>query len=117
GVQLLRTAIAQVSNTLEEAATASGAGFGVVFRRVTLPLIAPMLVSVFLLTFAATLKDVSTIVLIAAPGLRTMSLLMFDFTLSGQLEAASVVGVIIAVLCLCVTALSFKLRANIGIRD
>ena len=117
GVQLLRSAIAQVSSTLEEAATAAGAGFGVVFRRVTLPLIAPMLVSVFLLTFAATLKDVSTIVLIAAPGVRTMSLLMFDFTLSGQLEAASVVGVIIAVLCLCVTAISFKLRANFGIRS
>lgn len=117
GVQLLRSAIAQVSSTLEEAATASGAGFGIVFRRVTLPLIAPMVVSVFLLTFAATLKDVSTIVLIAAPGIRTMSLLMFDFTLSGQLEAASVIGVVIAALCLGMTAIAFKLRARIGLES
>jgi iron(III) transport system permease protein len=117
GVQLLRGSIAQVSGQLEEAAIMSGAGFMMIFRRVTLPLIAPMLVSVFLLIFAATLKDVSTTVLIAAPGIRTMSLLMFDFTLSGQLESASVVGVIIAVLCLIVTAISFKLGNTIGIRS
>lgn len=117
GVQLLRGAIAQVSGQLEEAATMSGAGFAMIFRRVTLPLITPMLISVFLLVFAATLKDVSTLVLIAAPGIRTMSLLMFDFTLSGELESASVVGVIIALLCLCVTAISFRLGDRIGIRS
>lgn len=117
GVQLLRGSIAQVSGQLEEAASISGAGFAMIFRRVTLPLITPMLVSVFLLVFAATLKDVSTLVLIAAPGLRTMSLLMFDFTLSGQLESAAVVGVIIALLCLGVTAISFRLGDRIGIRS
>ena len=77
----------------------------------------PMLISVFLLVFAATLKDISTTVLIAAPGVRTMSLLMFDFTLSGQLESASVIGVVIAVLCLIVTAISFRLGGRIGIRS
>jgi iron(III) transport system permease protein len=117
GVQLLRTSIAQISNQLEEAAMICGASFGTVFRRVTLPLVMPMLISVFLLVFAATLKDISTIVLIAAPGIRTMSLLMFDLTLSGQLEAAAVVGVVIAVLCLIVTALSFRLGGRMGIRS
>jgi iron(III) transport system permease protein len=116
GVQLLRTSIAQISNQLEEAAMVCGARFGAVFWRVTLPLAAPMIVSVFLLIFAATLKDISTTVLVAAPGIRTMSLLMFDFTLSGQLEAASVIGVVIAVVCLIVTAISFKLGSAIGIR-
>jgi iron(III) transport system permease protein len=117
GVQMLRTAIAQISKQLEEAAMMSGAGFVTIFWRVTLPLVAPALVSVFLLVFAATLKDISTIVLIAAPGIRTMSLLMFDFTLSGQLEAAAVIGVVIAVLCLVVTAISFKFGNTIGIRQ
>src|SRR6185312_15469402 len=110
GVQLLRTAIAQISAQLEEAAMMCGA-------RVTLPLVMPMLTSVFLLVFAATLKDISTTVLIAAPGIRTMSLLMFDFTLSGQLESASVIGVVIAALCLIVTAISFRLGGRIGIRS
>ena len=117
GVQLLRTAIAQISAQLEEAAMMSGASFTMIFCRITLPLVMPMLISVFLLVFAATLKDISTTVLIAAPGIRTMSLLMFDFTLSGQLESASVIGVVIAVLCLIVTAISFRLGGRIGIRS
>jgi iron(III) transport system permease protein len=117
GVQLLRTAIAQISAQLEESAMMCGAGFATIFRRITLPLVMPMLISVFLLVFAATLKDISTTVLIAAPGVRTMSLLMFDFTLSGQLEAASVIGVVIAVLCLIVTAISFRLGGQMGIRS
>jgi ABC-type Fe3+ transport system permease subunit len=93
-----------------------GAGFLLIFRRVTLPLIAPAVASVFLLVFASTLRDVSTVVLIATPGTRTMSLLMFDFTLSGQLESAAVVGVIIALLCLVVTAGSFRIGDKVGIQ-
>jgi iron(III) transport system permease protein len=116
-VQLLRTAIAQISALLEDAAVMCGGSFTTIFCRVTLPLIMPMLISVFLLVFAATLKDISTTVLIAAPGIRTMSLLMFDFTLSGQLESASVIGVVIAALCLIVTAISFRLGGRSGIRS
>ena len=116
GVQLLRGSIAQVSGQLEEAAVMCGAGFALIFRRVTLPLIAPMLASVFLLVFASTLRDVSTVALIATPGTRTLALLMFDFTLSGQLEPATVVGVIIAVVCILVTAASFQIRAQVGIQ-
>lgn len=116
GVQLLRGSIAQVSGQLEEAAVMCGAGFGMIFRRVTLPLVAPMLACVFLLVFASVLRDVSTVVLIATPGTRTMALLMFDFTLSGQLESAAVVGVIIAVVCIVVTAASFKIGNRIGIQ-
>jgi len=116
GVQLLRGSIAQVSGQLEEAAVMCGAGFALIFRRITLPLIAPMLASVFLLVFASTLRDVSTVALIATPGTRTLALLMFDFTLSGQFEPATVVGVIIAVVCIVVTVAAFKARAQVGIQ-
>jgi len=71
---------------------------------------------VFLLIFASTLRDVSTVVLIATPGTRTMALLMFDFTVSGQLESATVVGVIIALICIVVTGASFRVRSAVGIR-
>ncbi len=115
GVQMIRTAIAQTSHELEEAAKMSGAGFLQTFRRVTLPLIAPTLVSVFLLVFASTVRDISTVVLIAAPGTRTLSLLMFDFASSGRFESAAVVGVIIAVIALGVTAIAFRLGHRNGI--
>ena len=117
GVQLLRSSIAQVSGELEEAAIMSGAGFVMILRRVTLPLIAPMLASVFLLIFASTMRDVSTVVLIAAPGTRTMSLLMFDFALTGQMESAAVVGVLIALICMLVTAASLAIGRKVAIQS
>jgi iron(III) transport system permease protein len=115
GVQLLRNALAQVSAELEEAAIMSGARFGAIFRRITLPLVTPMVVSVFLLVFAGAVRDIGTIVLLAAPGTRSLSLLMFDFAASGHLEAATVVGVMIAVLCLVTTAIAFRLGARTGL--
>jgi iron(III) transport system permease protein len=116
GVQLLRTSLGQVSGQLEEAATMAGAGFLYTFRRVTLPLIAPMLVSVFLLVFAGTIRDISTIVLIATPGMRTLSLLMFDFAAAGRFESAAVLGIIIAAISLVMTALAFKLGDRFGVK-
>jgi len=114
GVQLMRNALAQVSSELEEAALMSGARFTTIFRRITVPLVIPMVVSVFLLTFAGAVRDIGTIVLLAAPGTRTLSLLMFDFAGSQHLEAAAVVGVLIAFLCLVMTAAAFWLGRRTG---
>jgi iron(III) transport system permease protein len=115
GVQLIRASLAQVSGQLEEAAEVSGAGFLRIFIRVTLPLIAPTLVAVFLLTFAATIRDISTIVLIAAPGLRTLSLVMFDYAASGRFEAGAVLGVIVAAISLVMTVIAFRFGMKVGI--
>ncbi len=114
GVQLLRGALGQVSGQLEEAARMSGAGFASIFRRVTLPLIMPMLVSVFLLIFAGTIRDISTVVLIATPGLRTLSLLMFDFAAAGRFESASVVGILIALISLVITMIAYRIGNRLG---
>jgi ABC-type Fe3+ transport system permease subunit len=59
GVQLMRNGLAQVSVELEEAAIMSGVGFAVMFRRITLPLVMPMIVSVFLLVFAGAARDIA----------------------------------------------------------
>jgi len=109
GVQMLRTSIGQVSQDIEEAAAMSGAGFPLIFRRITLPLIAPMCVAIFLLVFMATLTDISTVVLLASPGSRTLSLLMFQFSTSSRPESAAVVGIIIATLSLFITSIAFRI--------
>jgi iron(III) transport system permease protein len=117
GVQMLRTAVGQISAQLEEAATMAGAEFGMVFRRITLPLVAPMLASVFLLVFAATLRDIGTVVLIATPGTQTMALLMFEYAITGQLESSAVIGVIVAIVCTTITAISLRISSAVGVRD
>ncbi len=115
GVQMLKTALYQVSNELEEAAFMSGAGFATTFRRVTLPLIAPMCVSVFVLSFIGTLRDVSTTILLATPGTRTLSLLMFEYATASRFEAAAVIGIIIAVISFIVMWLAMRLGLKMGI--
>jgi iron(III) transport system permease protein len=97
GTQMLRSSIEQVSGELEEAATVSGSSFVSTFRRITLPLIAPMLVSVFMVVVMATMRDISTVVLLAQPGTRTLPLLMFSYANAGRYESAAVIGVIMAI--------------------
>jgi iron(III) transport system permease protein len=107
GVQMIRTAIAQTSVELEEAGKMAGGQFHHIFLRISLPLVSPTLISVFLLVFASTIRDISTVVLIAAPGTRTLSLLMFDFAGAGRFEQAAVVGVVISLIALGITAVVF----------
>ncbi len=102
---------------MEEAAVMAGAGFLTTFFRITLPLIAPMLVSVFLLVFMATLRDISTIVLLASPGTRTLSLLMFEFATAGRFESAAVIGVLIALISLAFTSIAFRIGGKLGIES
>src|SRR5262249_23525689 len=108
----LRTAIAQVAVDLEEAAAVSGARFVRFFYNVTLPLIKPMVVSVFLLVFAATVRDISTVLLLATPGTQTLSLLMFNFAVASKYESAAVLGVMIAAFSLVMTWIVMRLSGG-----
>jgi iron(III) transport system permease protein len=114
GVQMIRSALFQVPPDMEESAAIAGARFPRVFFKIVLPMIAPMLLAVFLLIFVATLRDISTIVLLAGPGTRTLSLLMFEFAQSGRFESAAVIGVIVAMLSLAIIAIAFKFNLKFG---
>lgn len=117
GVQMLRTSLHQVSPELEEAAVVAGSRFLTTFFRITLPLMMPMLVSVFLLVFMATLRDISTIVLLASAGTRTLSLLMFEYATAGRFESAAVIGVLIALISLLFTSIAFRIGGKLGIES
>lgn len=109
GTHMIQTSIQQISGELEEAARSSGARTHQVIRRITLPLVAPMCVSVFVLVFMSAVRDISSTVLLATPGTRTLSLLMFEFAVGHRLESAAVLGVIIAGLALAITMLAMRL--------
>lgn len=105
GVQMLKTAFGQISEEMEEASWVSGASWMATFRRVLLPLVAPMLVNIFIWIFMSTLRDISTTILLASPSARPLSILMLEFASGGNLEAAVVVGTIISALALTVAIL------------
>jgi len=114
GVSMLRASFAQANRDLVDAARLAGAGGAQIFRRIVLPLHMPALAVVFLLIFTLVLRDVSTIVLVAPPGVQTLSLLTFKYSLVGDFETASVIGAVVAMLSLAVSIIAFRLARRVG---
>lgn len=106
---LFEASISQISRELEESSLVSGADQVETIRRITAPLIAPMVATVFVLSFMLAIKDISTTVLVATPGTQTLPLLMFGFALSGRLEHASVVGVVTVFIAMVMAFLATRL--------
>jgi iron(III) transport system permease protein len=114
GVQMLKTSFGQIAAELEQASRVCGAGWLTTYRRVMMPLVAPMLVSIFILVFITVLRDISTSVLLAGANTRPLSLLMLEFARGGNLESAAVVGVILAAIAIAVALVARKLGLRLG---
>ncbi len=106
---MFEASISQISRELEESSLMSGADQFETVRRITAPLIAPMVATVFVLSFMSAIKDISTTVLVATPGTQTLPLLMFGYAISGRLEVASVVGVITVLIAMIMAFLATRI--------
>jgi iron(III) transport system permease protein len=94
GVHMMKTSIRQIAVELEHASRVCGAGPVRTFFAIVLPLIRPMLVSIFVIVFISGLRDISTIIFLAGARSQTLSLLMMQLATSSNLEASAVIGVI-----------------------
>ncbi len=115
GVQMARAAFGQVGLELEEAARVSGASWLATYRRVMLPLVAPMLVSIFIIVFMAAVRAIDSVILIGSSTTRPLSLLMMEYSLAGNMESAAIVGIILSVLALALGLVSR--RFGVGLSD
>lgn len=75
---IVRSRLQDFNYSLEEAALDLGAKPFTVFTRITLPIIAPALVSGWLLSFALSLDDVVIASFLSGPGSTTLPLLIFS---------------------------------------
>jgi iron(III) transport system permease protein len=105
---MFEASISQISPELEEASIMSGAAALETARRITVPLIAPMVASVFVISFMTAMKDISATVLVATPGAQTLPLLMFGYAMGGRLEDASVIGVITVLIAIVMAVLATR---------
>ena len=116
GVHLLRTGIMQVSKELEEAAQITGARWWYVQFKIVRPILMPMLLGVGLITFIATLNEVSGVILLADIQTKTLSLLTLDFLIGagGSRESAAVITIVIMFLAIgaVVVGRRFGLKLN-----
>jgi putrescine transport system permease protein len=75
---IIQARLAGFDESLEEAALDLGAGPAQVFRRITLPLIAPALMSGWLLSFTLSWDDVVISQFVAGPGSSTLPMVIFS---------------------------------------
>jgi iron(III) transport system permease protein len=99
-VQLIKSNMVQVGYELEEASFVAGGSWLTTFRRIVLPILGPVLISVALLTFNSAARNIANIVMIVTADNRPLSLLQIDYMADGQYERAAIVGVIIVLLTL-----------------
>jgi iron(III) transport system permease protein len=113
---MFEASTSQISRELEEASLMSGANNFETVSRITVPIILPMIASVFIISLMTSIKDISATVLVATPGSETLPLLMFGYTISGRLEAASVVGVITVLIALVMALLVIRIGEQSSMR-
>ena len=115
GVNVMKAGISQIGLELEEAAHMSGADWWELYRRVLLPLLSPTAVTVAMFVFVGCVKDISTMILLATPTTRPLSLLVLDYSSNGSIENGAVVGVIAATMATGVAIIGRRLAVRSGI--
>jgi iron(III) transport system permease protein len=115
GTQLVKAALLQLGNELEEASWVAGGAWWYTYWRVILPLLKPCLLTVAIIAFVNTARNIGTIVLLSTSATRPLSLLQLDFLVDGRYESAAVVGMLIVVLTLGVTLVARALGLSLGI--
>ncbi|HEV8014489.1 MAG TPA: ABC transporter permease subunit [Stellaceae bacterium] len=98
GVQIIKAAILQLSPELEEAAQAAGASWLATMRTIVVPMIAPAAAVVGILEFVAATRGISTTVLLSSHATQTLAVFQLKFIEAGDLETASVVGIVVLAL-------------------
>lgn len=114
GVHMMKTAFIQTAEELEQVARVCGAGWLLTYRRILLPLTSPMLVSIFAIVFMAAVRDIGTIILLGSGPTQPLSLLMLAYSMAGQMQAASIVGVVLSLFGLGVALISRRFGFRLG---
>ena len=113
--QITKANILQMGPDLEDASTVSGAGFFRTMRTIVLPLLAPVLVLVWVLEFVGSAGNAVIPAILATPDTRPLSLLQLEHVQSGWQEKAAVVGVILLFMTVGVAIVARMVGFRVGL--
>ncbi|MBP1154063.1 MULTISPECIES: iron ABC transporter permease [unclassified Paenibacillus] len=116
GVQLIKSNMVQLGSELEEASSISGGSWLYTFRRIIMPILAPVLLSVGTLTFISASRNVANIAMIVTGENRPIAMLQLDYMVDGNYEAAGIAGVFVVILTIGVALIAKWLGKRMGIR-
>jgi iron(III) transport system permease protein len=98
--QAFKSAFLQLGPDLEEAARVAGGSWRTTYLRILLPLVAPVAMTVGMLNFGTALTSISTPVLLYSAQSRPLSILLLEYSFTGEIERAAALGLLItAIIC------------------
>jgi iron(III) transport system permease protein len=96
--QAFKAGLLQLGGDLEESARVSGASWNYTYRRILLPLLAPIAGAVGLMNFGSALTSISTPVLLYSHESRPLAILLLEYSFTGELERAAALGLLITMI-------------------
>lgn len=116
GMRTVSISMLQIGRELEESAHASGAGWWSTFRRILLPLLAPGLAAGWIYVLLVTLRDLSSSILLAAPGTEVVSVTLWQRFENGQFPEVAALGIVTVAFTLALAAVALALSRRVGVR-
>lgn len=116
GIQTGIAVLKQVDPSIEEAAQNLGASTGTVFRRITLPLIAPAFFSGLVFAFVRAMTAISSAIFLVSANWNLMTVQILSEVNSGRLGVAAAFSVVLLVIVIVVFGL-LSLLTGRGSRD
>jgi iron(III) transport system permease protein len=114
GVQMSKSGLMQLSPDLEHAALLSGATRFYTIRKILLPLMFPALVSVGLITFISSIRDVAIVQMVSTHSSKTLSLMLVEYAIGGSQSAAAVIGTMLILIVIVMAGISYAITKNIN---
>lgn len=113
-VQLLKAGFLRIGHELEEAARVCGAGWPVTYWKILLPLVSPVLITVAVLSFQAAVRDIASVVFLYDNDSRPLSILMLEYSFSGELERGAAAGILLVAMIAVMAFIARRLGYRAG---
>jgi len=115
--QAFKAGLLQLGSDLEESARVSGASWAYTYRRILLPLLAPIAAAVGLMNFGSALTSISTPVLLYSHQSRPLAILLLEYSFTGELERAAALGLLITLIIGAMMLIARKLGLQLSGSD
>jgi iron(III) transport system permease protein len=95
GVQIIKSSLQQLGPDLEQASRVAGGSWLASYRRIVLPLLGPALLTVGLIVFVGSARNISHVALLATSSTQPLSILQLNYIAEGRNEVAAVISFIV----------------------
>lgn len=116
GIRTNSAAMVQIHRELEEASYASGGTWLQTFRRVTLPLLKPGLISGFIYIVVVSFRELSSSILLYSSKSIVLSILIFDLWDGGQFPIVSALSVMMIGVLILIVVTARQVGGYFGVR-